>query len=195
MVSKLWCAAFCCLWEGNKGEGLCVRRKRLDFPVDQVSTLTANCFIIIFCCLPVKQRQAVPLNVAPWLPIYKADSLWYVSFVWVRRLRLDMIGPALFDLLETPPPGVPTLGCVFSQLVGFLWENHAFTSFLVSLLLRCRSRHCSKRQGEGGGGVLVRISGRLWRPWKDTGTDSKPSPVVATTFVHLCLLGFRSRKV
>lgn len=25
--------------------GLCVRRKRLDFPVDQVSTLTANCFI------------------------------------------------------------------------------------------------------------------------------------------------------
>lgn len=48
MVSKLWCAAFCCLWEGNKGEGLCVRRKRLDFPVDQVSTLTANCFIIIF---------------------------------------------------------------------------------------------------------------------------------------------------
>lgn len=28
-------------------------------------------------------------------------------------------------------------------------------------------------------------SGRLWRPWKDTGTVSKPSSVLATTFVHL----------
>lgn len=104
------------------------------------------------------------------LPIYKADSLWYVSFGLVRRLRLQMIGPALFDLLETPPPlpsACPPLGGVFSQLVGFLWKNHAFTSFLVSLLLRCRSQPCSKRQGEGellvcsvgGSGAPVRILG------------------------------------
>lgn len=86
------------------------------------------------------------------------------STVLARRLRFNMIGSALFD----PPPTMacPPLSCVFTQLVGFLWKNHAFTSFLVSLL-RCRSQHCSKGQGEGellvctvgGYGGPVRILG------------------------------------
>lgn len=96
-------------------------------------------------------------------PVYKAWLLWYVSFVLVCRLRLDTIGPARLDLLETPRHARPRV-CVQSFIRLPLKDCHAFTSLLVSLLLlRCRmQRLVWKAWCWGGGGTGV-YSGGLGR--------------------------------
>lgn len=85
-------------------------------------------------------------------PFYKGWLLWYVSSVVVCRLRLDMIGPARSDLLETPRHARPRV-CVQSFIQLPLKDCHGFTSLLVSLLLlRCRRQSSvwSERLSAGG---------------------------------------------
>lgn len=93
-------------------------------------------------------------------PFYKAWLLWYVSFVLVCRLRLDTIGPACSDLLETPRHARPRV-CVQSFIQLPLKDCHAFTSLLVSLLLlRCRRQRLPWKAW-GWGGLLVCTVGGL----------------------------------
>lgn len=105
--------------------------KSLDFPVDQISTLTANWFILSL--VSNWSRDKLSLNwMAPWLPVYKTGSLWYVSFVLVCCLCLDTIGPALLDLLGNSPPHRHAYPGVCVQLVSWLSLKEPCLLFLSS---------------------------------------------------------------
>lgn len=139
-------------------------RKRCRFAANGISTLIANCrfFGRVVSHWSRNKLCSRMRCLGCSFPFYKAWLLWYVSFVLVCRLRLDTIGPACSDLLETPRHARPRV-CVQSFIQLPLKDCHAFTSLLVSLLLlRCRRQSSVWSERLSAGGLLVCTVGG-WR--------------------------------